>query len=49
MGRPGQPAELGLIYVQLAAKDASYLTGQVYGLQTAMDNLRRDFSQKPTG
>jgi NAD(P)-dependent dehydrogenase (short-subunit alcohol dehydrogenase family) len=31
MGRPGQPAELASIYVQLAAEDASYATGQVYG------------------
>jgi NAD(P)-dependent dehydrogenase (short-subunit alcohol dehydrogenase family) len=31
MGRPGQPAELGSIYVQLAANDASFSTGQVYG------------------
>jgi NAD(P)-dependent dehydrogenase (short-subunit alcohol dehydrogenase family) len=31
LGRPGQPAELGSIYVQLAANDASYSTGQVYG------------------
>jgi len=31
MGRPGQPAELGSIYVQLADADASYATGQVYG------------------
>jgi NAD(P)-dependent dehydrogenase (short-subunit alcohol dehydrogenase family) len=31
MGRPGQPVELGSIYVQLAAADASYATGQVYG------------------
>ena len=31
MGRPGQPGELGSIYVQLAAADASYATGQVYG------------------
>lgn len=30
MGRPGQPAELGSIYVQLAAADASYATGHVY-------------------
>ncbi|RYZ20533.1 MAG: SDR family oxidoreductase [Chitinophagaceae bacterium] len=29
--RPGQPAELASIYVQLAADDASYTTGQVYG------------------
>jgi NAD(P)-dependent dehydrogenase (short-subunit alcohol dehydrogenase family) len=31
MGRPGQPAELASIYVQLAANDASYTTGHVYG------------------
>jgi NAD(P)-dependent dehydrogenase (short-subunit alcohol dehydrogenase family) len=31
MGRPGQPAELASIYVQLAASDASYTTGHVYG------------------
>jgi NAD(P)-dependent dehydrogenase (short-subunit alcohol dehydrogenase family) len=31
VGRPGQPAELGSIYVQLAAADASYATGQIYG------------------
>jgi NAD(P)-dependent dehydrogenase (short-subunit alcohol dehydrogenase family) len=30
-GRPGQPAELASIYVQLAASDASYATGQIYG------------------
>lgn len=31
MGRPGQPAELASIYVQLAANDASYTSGQIYG------------------
>jgi NAD(P)-dependent dehydrogenase (short-subunit alcohol dehydrogenase family) len=31
LGRPGQPAELASIYVQLAAADASFATGQVYG------------------
>ncbi|GAC1046306.1 SDR family oxidoreductase [Rhizobium sp. No.120] len=31
MGRPGQPAELASIYVQLADAQASYATGQVYG------------------
>jgi NAD(P)-dependent dehydrogenase (short-subunit alcohol dehydrogenase family) len=31
MGRPGQPAELASIYVQLAADDASYTTGHIYG------------------
>lgn len=30
-GRPGQPAELASIYVQLAAEDASFTTGAVYG------------------
>jgi NAD(P)-dependent dehydrogenase (short-subunit alcohol dehydrogenase family) len=29
--RPGQPAELASIYVQLADNDASYSTGQIYG------------------
>jgi NAD(P)-dependent dehydrogenase (short-subunit alcohol dehydrogenase family) len=31
LGRPGQPAELASLYVQLAAADASFATGQVYG------------------
>ena len=31
MGRPGQPAELASIYVQLADNSASYSTGQIYG------------------
>jgi NAD(P)-dependent dehydrogenase (short-subunit alcohol dehydrogenase family) len=31
LGRAGQPAELASIYVQLAANDASYATGQIYG------------------
>lgn len=31
MGRPGQPAELGPIYVLLASQESSYATGQVYG------------------
>jgi NAD(P)-dependent dehydrogenase (short-subunit alcohol dehydrogenase family) len=30
-GRPGQPAELASIFVQLAANDASFATGQIYG------------------
>lgn len=30
-GRPGQPAELASIFVQLAADDASFTTGAVYG------------------
>ncbi|CBS89822.1 SDR family oxidoreductase [Azospirillum lipoferum] len=31
LGRPGQPAELAGIYVQLAAEDGSYTTGHIYG------------------
>ena len=31
LGRAGQPAELVSIYVQLAAEDATYTTGNVYG------------------
>jgi len=30
-GRPGQPAELASIYMQLAAADGGFATGQVYG------------------
>lgn len=30
-GRPGTPAELASIYVQLAAADASFANGQIYG------------------
>lgn len=31
LGRPGQPAELASIYVQLADPTASYANGQIYG------------------
>lgn len=31
LGRPGQPAELASIYVQLADPAASFATGQIYG------------------
>ena len=31
LGRPGQPAELASIYVQLADPTASYATGNIYG------------------
>jgi NAD(P)-dependent dehydrogenase (short-subunit alcohol dehydrogenase family) len=31
LGRPGQPAELGPLYVFLASQESSYVTGQVYG------------------
>jgi NAD(P)-dependent dehydrogenase (short-subunit alcohol dehydrogenase family) len=36
LGRPGQPAELASIYVQLAANDASYANGQIYGSNGGM-------------
>jgi NAD(P)-dependent dehydrogenase (short-subunit alcohol dehydrogenase family) len=31
MERPGQPAEIAHIYVDLASSEASYVTGQVFG------------------
>jgi NAD(P)-dependent dehydrogenase (short-subunit alcohol dehydrogenase family) len=31
LGRPGQPVELASIYVQLAASDASFASGNIYG------------------
>ncbi len=31
MGRPGQPAEFGPLYVFLASQESSYVTGEVYG------------------
>jgi len=31
LGRAGQPVELASIYVQLAAEDATYTTGNIYG------------------
>jgi NAD(P)-dependent dehydrogenase (short-subunit alcohol dehydrogenase family) len=31
LGRPGQPAELGPVYVLLASQESSFATGQVYG------------------
>jgi NAD(P)-dependent dehydrogenase (short-subunit alcohol dehydrogenase family) len=31
MGRPGQPAEIAHVYVQLAAAESTYVTGQIYG------------------
>jgi NAD(P)-dependent dehydrogenase (short-subunit alcohol dehydrogenase family) len=34
-GRPGQPAELASIYVQLASRDASFTTGAIYGASGA--------------
>ncbi|MHC5832885.1 MAG: SDR family oxidoreductase [Nostoc sp.] len=32
MGRPGQPVEIAPIYVLLASQEASYITGEVYGI-----------------
>jgi NAD(P)-dependent dehydrogenase (short-subunit alcohol dehydrogenase family) len=31
LGRPGQPAELAPLYVLLAAREATYTTGQIFG------------------
>ena len=31
-GRPGQPAEIAPVYVLLASQDASFITGEVYGV-----------------
>jgi NAD(P)-dependent dehydrogenase (short-subunit alcohol dehydrogenase family) len=31
LGRPGQPAEIATVFVDLASSEASYVTGQVYG------------------
>jgi NAD(P)-dependent dehydrogenase (short-subunit alcohol dehydrogenase family) len=31
LGRPGQPAEIATLYVQLASSESSYVTGQVFG------------------
>lgn len=38
LGRPGQPVELASIYVQLAANDASYANGQIYGASGGAGN-----------
>lgn len=38
LGRPGQPAELASIYVQLADNDASFATGQIYGASGGSGN-----------
>lgn len=32
LGRPAQPAELAPVYVFLASTDASYITGEIYGV-----------------
>lgn len=38
MGRPGQPAELASAYVALAVDEASFTTGQVYGVSGGAGN-----------
>lgn len=38
MGRPGQPAEIGPVYVLLASHESSYATGQVYGASGGSGN-----------
>jgi len=38
MGRPGQPAEIAPIYVQLASTEASYETGQIFGASGGAGN-----------
>ncbi|WP_223634324.1 SDR family oxidoreductase [Corallococcus sp. EGB] len=38
MGRPGQPAELASVYVELASAQASYITGQIYGASGGRGN-----------
>ncbi|MGE6759435.1 SDR family oxidoreductase [Corallococcus interemptor] len=38
MGRPGQPAELASVYVELASAQASYTTGQIYGASGGRGN-----------
>ncbi len=32
MGRPGQPVELAPVYVLLASQEASFITGEIYGV-----------------
>lgn len=32
MRRPGQPVEIATVYVFLALQEASYVTGEVYGV-----------------
>ncbi|MFT0167717.1 SDR family oxidoreductase [Paraburkholderia mimosarum] len=38
MGRPGQPAEIAHVYVDLASAQASYVTGQIYGVSGGAGN-----------
>ena len=34
-GRPGQPVEIAPVYVLLASQEASFITGEVYGVTGA--------------
>jgi NAD(P)-dependent dehydrogenase (short-subunit alcohol dehydrogenase family) len=34
--RPGQPVELAPVYVLLASQEASYITGEIYGVTRGM-------------
>jgi hypothetical protein len=38
MGRPGQPAEIATVYVDLASAESTYVTGQVYGASGGRGN-----------
>ncbi|MCP3725574.1 SDR family oxidoreductase [Paraburkholderia sp. CNPSo 3272] len=38
MGRPGQPAEIAPLYVELASAQATYVTGQIYGASGGAGN-----------
>jgi NAD(P)-dependent dehydrogenase (short-subunit alcohol dehydrogenase family) len=38
LGRPGQPAELAPVYVALAATDATFVTGPIYGASGVRGN-----------
>jgi len=38
LGRPGQPAEIATVYVDLASTEASYVTGQVFGIAGGRGN-----------
>jgi NAD(P)-dependent dehydrogenase (short-subunit alcohol dehydrogenase family) len=38
LARPGQPAEIAHVFVELAAAEASYVTGQVYGASGGRGN-----------
>jgi NAD(P)-dependent dehydrogenase (short-subunit alcohol dehydrogenase family) len=38
LGRPGQPAEIATVYVELASADSTYITGQVFGASGGRGN-----------